>query len=65
MKYSQMTLTFGSGFGIEIMLYKAKSCLSQCPAYTMLELLKHKCFLIRPNLDDKVDFAYCCILVYK
>lgn len=46
-KHSQMTFTFSSGFGIEIMLYKAKSFLSQFPVYAMLELLKHRCFLVR------------------
>ena len=65
MKHSQMTFTFGSGFGRETMLCEEKSFVSQCPAHAMLELLKHKCFLIRLNPDDKIDFAYCCLSVYK
>jgi len=65
MKHSQMTFTFGSGFDIEILLYEEKSFLSQCPAHAILELLKGKHLLIRLDLDDKIDFAYCCLSVYK
>lgn len=65
MKHIQVAFTFGSGFGIEIMLYKLKSFLSQCLARAMLELLKHKCFLIRLNLDNKINFAYCCLSVQE
>lgn len=65
MKQIQVAFTFGSGFGIEIMLYKLKSFLSQCLAHAMLELLKHKCFLIRLNLDNKINFAYCCLSVQE
>lgn len=65
MEHSQMTFTSSSGFGIDIMLYEAKSFLSPCLVHAMLELWKNKCFLIRLNIDDKEEFAYCCPKAYK
>lgn len=65
MEHSQMTFTSSSGFGIDIMLYEAKSFFSPCLVHAMLEWLKNKCFLIRLNIDDKEDFAYCCPKAYK